>query len=166
MKPDQTTEQSSGDILGVYAGFYTNPQESAAEAARREANKEYFKNYLWGADGSGGLSKALKVLRSRDYGKDVNLILLQFNVSPIPGWPRPAEGLERYRPKGKSFGSWIAITEENFFARDESARQSYIQEAILDTLNQVKRRIAPRKLDTDIDKLIADTSKLLDGLPK
>lgn len=149
------------NLIGVYASFSINPRENDEEKMVRERKENEFKEYLWGKDREGGLSKHLKEIGSTQYGKDLKKILLQFSVNPVPEWPQPTKEVENYRPNERSIGVWITIDDDNFFSKDEKHRQEYIKREVLDRLLEIKKRFATRKLDSDIDKLIADIGKLL-----
>ena len=146
-------------IIGVFASFSSNHLEDESGLVLQKEREEQFKQFLWGVDRNGGLSKILKTLHSQDYGQDVLTILLQFNVNPVEGWPQPKD-IENYRPKEKAIGVWISIGDE-YFQKSSEGRNRYVKEAILDRLVGLKKRFAARKLDTDMNRLIKDVDGLI-----
>lgn len=69
------------NILGCFfkIGFDPNLRErDFADLA------EQFRPYIWGERGTSGISGNLKKLKIKDYGKDLNLVLLEFHVKPTP----------------------------------------------------------------------------------
>lgn len=149
----------SKNILGVYARLNDNPDEDKHKKTLRVLHNTQFRDYLWGKDGHGGLSKALKQLTD-DYGQDVELILLQFNVNPVLEWSQPTRQIENFRPKEKSVGVWITI-DNDYFDKDEKDRNQYVKDVILSRLQDLKKRFKARKFDIDMDKLISDVDRLL-----
>lgn len=113
-------QKHTDNILGVFASFENKAFAAVEETAQFELRKKQFKEYLWGKDANGGLSKKLKELRAKGYGKDVSTILLQFSVCSVMKGSIPVKDIENYRPKEKSIGVWIAVNNENFFQKGEA----------------------------------------------
>lgn len=122
------------------------------------AQGQQFRLYLWGEN---GICPVLKKLEHKAYGKDLGLILLQFYVNPMPFSLQHIKEIERYRPKEKSIGLPIIVNQENFFSQTEEARRIFLRNAILQKLALLAQVITKKKLDTNIDLLIADVQKLL-----
>lgn len=122
-------------------------------------NNDQFRRYLWGEDGEGGLKAELAKYINRDYGQDLQLILIQFDVNPAPDWTRPSRQVENYRPRERSIGTWIELNQGNYFSKDEVSREKFIKESILDRLDTIGQRAQARKMDVDIGKLIKDVEK-------
>lgn len=144
------------DILGVYARFQSKAGEDSFVSSERMA---YFKEYLWGKDGKGGLSATLKSLPG-DYGDGLDVILFQFKVLVADGSIAEDTKIENYRPKEKSIGIWIEIAEDNFFSKNSLERTEFIEKEIIEGLNKIKTRIENKKLKVDTQQLIADVRQL------
>jgi|APMI01.1.fsa_nt_gi hypothetical protein len=145
-------------VVGVYmrSGLPQRKDSGLMTAQRRNENVHYF---LWGPDGQGGLSQRLKDGLNKSYGKDISIILLQFNVNPQPGWP-VMKDVDNYRPSEKSIGAWITIDDEYFSLPDDAAKERFVRDRILDRLETISKRFKARKLDADIDRLIDDVKKI------
>ncbi|QQS22280.1 hypothetical protein IPM09_01920 [Candidatus Saccharibacteria bacterium] len=124
-----------------------------------DAQAKVFHHYLWGPDGHSGLSARFKNHLSGDYGKDISLVLLRFNVNPLPNWPAMKD-VDNYRPSEKSIGAWITIDDEYFSLPDDAAKERFVRDRILDRLETISKRFKARKLDADIDRLIDDVKKI------
>jgi len=155
------TTQESGttvsNILGCFVssgGAYSTDDQKTKDIAS-ERTKEFFK-YIWGEK---GISKILKTLKKEDYGKDLHLILFQFYVRPIPAMLQVIKEIGNYRPKEKSMGISIIITDENFFDKSEEERYAFLRESIFRTLDLTAKK--KRKLDTNFELLKSDLQKIL-----
>ncbi len=135
------------NILGLYASFKMG-----------DPAKEAFLPYLWGP---GGLGARLGGLRRSDYGKDLQLILLQFYVRPIPDVREHLREIERFRPKEKAIGVPVIVDDSNFFDKSEEDRQEFIATTILEKLELVRKVVVRNKLDCDIGRLRSDVEEIL-----
>jgi hypothetical protein len=146
------------NILGCFifgpAIYYDADQKTKDLASEQE---KLFPTYIWGEK---GICNTLKKLKREDYGKDLELVLFQFYVSPLPITLQNLKEIESYRKKEKSIGVPIIINNENFFSKSKEARFIFLQESILQKLDLVAEIIKRRKLDTKIDLLKSDLENL------
>lgn len=89
---------------------------------------EEFRGYIWGRR---GISELLKKLDRSNYGKDLELVLFQFYVKPIPELLTCLKEIEAYRKKERAIGIPIIINDENFFSKTERGRYDFLGEIIL-----------------------------------
>ena len=115
-------------------------------------------SYIWGERGISGNLKKLKI---EDYGKDLNLVLLEFHVKPTPTELSYLKEIESYRKKEKAIGIPIIVTDENFFSKTEEERYRFLKEAILNKMDLLENVVKKKKLDTDVKKLKADIDRIL-----
>ncbi len=118
-----------------------------------------FRNHIWGEQ---GICDALKKLKNEDYGKDLELALFQFYVNPLPMELQHLKEIESFRKKEKAIGIPIIINDENFFSKSDGARYHFLKQSILEKLDLLAEVVKKRKLDTNMELLKADTSKVLD----
>ncbi len=119
-----------------------------------------FRNYI---SGENGISNKLKKLHHEDYGKDLILILFQFQVNPIPYLLQNLKEIENYRKNEKSIGIPVIITDENFFSRSEEGRYGFLKKSILQKLDLLEEVVKKKKLDTNVKKLKEDLSNLFNN---
>lgn len=117
-----------------------------------------FRNYIWGEN---KLCNNLASLKYEHYGKDLALILLQFNVKPTLAEIQKLREIEPYRKKEKSIGVPIIVDDNNFFDRTEEGRFNYLRQSILEKLELLTLVIKKRDLDTKIDLLKEDVARIL-----
>ena len=89
------------NLYGVYASFNIG-----------EVEKEYVKQLLWGAN---GLKELLSEIKWFDYGRDIEIILFEFHVNPIPYELNNIKEIGNYRQKEKSIGIPIILDQDGFF---------------------------------------------------
>ena len=121
-------------------------------------NGDLFRSYLWEEK---GICHTLKKLKHEDYGKDILMILFQFYVNPIPYLRQNLKEIESYRKNEKSIGIPVIVTNENFFSKSEEARYGFLKHSILHKLDILTQVVKKKKLDTNMEFLKADISKLL-----
>ena len=146
------------NILGCFfkIGFDPNLRErDFADLA------EQFRPYIWGERGTSGISGNLKKLKIKDYGKDLNLVLLEFHVKPTPTELSYLKEIGSYHKKDRSIGIPIIVTDENFFSKTEEARYRFLKEVILNKMDLLENVVKKKKLDTDVKKLKADIDRIL-----
>jgi len=131
---------------------------SDEEDAQIEKIGEEFGEYVWGKT---GLAAKLQVLTNNDYGQDLNFILFRFLIFPEDEKLAELEEVEDYDPKEKATAVNIIVDNENFVHKSEVERHKFLHNAILSTLNSLATAIKRKKLDTKIDKLIADVQGCL-----
>ncbi|WP_320982825.1 hypothetical protein, partial [Bacteroides sp.] len=121
------------NLLGCYVS-YPSLMYDATEIQKQKAREEgdLFSIYIWGNE---GISDTLKKLKYENYGNDMNLILLEFYVNPIPYLRQNLKEIESYRKKEKAIGIPIIVTDENFFSKTEEARYRFLKEAILNKMD-------------------------------
>lgn len=152
----------SNNILGCTVIIYPDSDESEEKKLKRNRIGEEFRNLIWGEDGEGGIAQKLKVIPYEPYGNDLEFILIGFQVTPIEYSRNAIKDVDGYSRKEKSIGVNIII-EEDFFTLSKEEQFNHIKKAILSRLDMLKRTIARRKLDTDIDKLISTVDDVLKG---
>ena len=147
------------NLLGCYVS-YPSLMYDATEIQKQKAREEgdLFSIYIWGNE---GISDTLKKLKCENYGNDMNLILLEFYVNPIPYLRQNLKEIESYRKKEKAIGIPIIVTDENFFSNTEEARYRFLKEAILNKMDLLENVVKKKKLDTDVKKLKADIDRIL-----
>lgn len=147
------------NLLGCYVS-YPSLMYDATEIQKQKAREEgdLFSIYIWGNE---GISDTLKKLKYENYGNDMNLILLEFYVNPIPYLRQNLKEIESYRKKDRSIGIPIIVTDENFFSKTEEARYRFLKEAILNKMDLLENVVKKKKLDTDVKKLKADIDRIL-----
>jgi hypothetical protein len=116
-----------------------------------------FSPYIWGEKGIGD---TLKKLKHNDYGKDLILVLFQFNVKPIAIELQRLKPIESYRKNEKSIGIPIIINDENFFNKSEEERYNFLTESIFQKLELLAQMVKKKKLDTNMTLLEADLKKI------
>jgi hypothetical protein len=128
------------------------------DEVRASSQGELFRAYVWGEN---GISDRLRVLINETYGNDMELILLQFYVNPIPYLRQHLKEIEGYRKKEKSIGIPIIVNDENFFNKTESERFEFLKQSILQKLDLLAEVVRKKKLDTNIELLKADVERVL-----
>lgn len=131
------------NLYGVYASFNIG-----------EVEKEYVKQLLWGAN---GLKELLSEIKWFDYGRDIEIILFEFHVNPIPYELNNIKEIGNYRQKEKSIGIPIILDQDGFFKLNSKGKEIYLRTTILDKLKLLRNKIKRNKLDLDIEKLILVT---------
>jgi len=117
-----------------------------------------FSPYIWGEK---GISDTLKKLKHKDYGKDLVLVLFQFNVKPTPMELQRLKEIESYRKNEKSIGIPIIVNDENFFSKSEAGRYSFLKQSILQKLDLLAEVVKKKKIDTNMEQLKTDLQKIL-----
>ena len=148
----------NSNILGCFVSI-TN-EASGLDSMRKIADEKgnSFRNYIWGQN---GIKEKLILLKRENYGNDMNLILLEFYVNPIPYLRQNLKEIESYRKKEKAIGIPIIITDDNFFSKTEEERYRFLKESILTKMDLLETVVKKRKLDTDVKKLKADIDRIL-----
>ena len=143
------------NILGCFlkVGFDPNLKRGEAHELGNQVS-----SYIWGERGISGNLKKLKI---EDYGKDLNLVLLEFHVKPTPTELSYLKEIESYRKKEKAIGIPIIVTDENFFSKTEEERYRFLKEAILNKMDLLENVVKKKKLDTDVKKLKSDIDRIL-----
>jgi hypothetical protein len=143
------------NILGCTEIAYYNHNLSEKE---NEDLRESFSLFLRGKD---GIVNTLKSLNWEKYGKDIELILFQFEVNPVPYVLEHLKEIESYRKKEKSIGIPIIITDENFFDKSEKERCDFLKTSILQKMDLLEEVVKKKKLDTNMELLKKDIQEVL-----
>ncbi|MGS0749244.1 hypothetical protein [Halpernia sp. GG3] len=115
---------------------------------------EIFRKFLWGVE---GLDKSLYSTELKNYSSDINLILFEFYLNPIPEQKiKYEQKIIDYRKKEKAIGIRFFITDNNFFKKNESERLFYIIEMILEKLYSLKEFCLKKKLSLNFPALITE----------
>ena len=146
------------NICACFIKIGFNPNLGAQDFADLD---KIFTPYIWGAN---GIDKALKQLKHKDYGKDLLLILFQFNVIPSPTELLGLKEIESYRKTEKAIGIPIIVTNENFFNKPESGRNDFLKQSILHKLDLLSVVVKQKKLDTKTDLLKSDLEMKIDSV--
>ncbi|MBK8812781.1 MAG: hypothetical protein IPN69_18910 [Acidobacteria bacterium] len=125
---------------------------------RKDGSGPLFTSYVWGEN---SISERLSVLMNETYGNDMELILLQFYVNPIPYLRQQLKEIEGYRKKEKSIGIPIIVNDENFFSKSEAERFEFLKQSILQKLDLLAEVVKKKKLDTNIQSLKEDVERVL-----
>ncbi|MDR0866128.1 MAG: hypothetical protein LBO74_14525 [Candidatus Symbiothrix sp.] len=143
------------NILGCSFSICYNPNLSEKE---NEGLSEYFRLFLWDTE---GLVNALKPLNRKKYGKDMELILFQFEVNPVPYLLEHLKEIENYRKKEKAIGIPIIVNDENFFNTSEKDRYNFIKTSIMQKMDLLEDVVKKKKLDTNMELLKKDLREVL-----
>lgn len=146
------------NILGFYSSVEHQYLETEAQAEKVDAQDEEFRSYVWGKN---GVSDKVLALKHSDYGRDLELILFEFYIFPNETVIAHLKELGSYRPKEKSIGIPVVITHHNFFDKSDANRHKFLSDTILARLEALAALVKRRKLDTNMDKLLADVKDIL-----
>lgn len=151
-------EAREKNILGCYVSVTSgNFNDSHEKKDLSNEQGRLFREYIWGEK---GICDTLKKLEHINYGKDLELILFQFYVNPLPVELENMKEIENYRKKEKAIGIPVIINKD-FFSKDEIGRINFINKLIFEKLDVLENVIAKKRLDTNIQKLKEDLKKLL-----
>lgn len=147
-------------IFGCYASYPSLMYDATEEQKVKAKNQgDLFCSYIWGEKKNYNMLKRLKF---EDYGKDLEFILFQFHIKPIPFELSHLKEIESYRKKEKSIGIPIIVTDENFFSKMEEERYNFLKQSILQKMDLLAEVVKKKKLDTNMEKLKDDLQKTLD----
>ena len=151
-------DNTSDNILGCFvSGPSTYPDDNANTRDLLGRKAELFRSYVWGPL---GISDSLKKLKRRDYGYDLDLILLQYYVHPLIEQLAVLKEIERFRRKEKAIGIPIIIHDLNFFDRSELERRDFLKRTLLERLDLLEFVVKRNKLDTNMVLLKSDVEKI------
>lgn len=146
------------NIFGCYvSGPALNYDATIEDEKLAEEKGALFRKYIWGDN---GVDDILKKVINIEYGNDIRLILFQFYLNPLPFELENLQRTEGYRKKEKSIGANIIVTDENFFNKEHSSRVTFIKNAILNKLKDLKQEYSNKKIDTRFDLLIDELKKI------
>jgi hypothetical protein len=111
--------------------------------------------------GPSGMMKFTDLLRDKNYGDGLTLLLIQFYVEgqfPIFG---PAElKVRNYSTKNKDIAVTIPVTPSQFHEVSEAQRREFVLKSTLDAITAVEHRLQKRHLNIDFDLLRHDVESL------
>jgi hypothetical protein len=118
---------------------------------------DVFSPYIWG---NLGFTRVLEKYLSCGYGRDLELLLVQYYVEGIydinaPENPRQSN----YSKKNKDIAVAFSVTKENFHNVGERERRQFIVDTALQAIDLVEGRLGKRKLDIDFKRLKEDVSR-------
>ena len=134
--------------------LYNDSQEVKDSASQ---NGQIFESYIYGDK---GIYNIIDNLNYQNYGNDLELILFQFYINPIPYLRSNIKEIENYRKNEKSIGLNIIIDDDNFFSLSEQNRYIFLISKILEKLDLLAELINKKKLDTNIELLKYDLKRL------
>ena len=134
--------------------LYNYSQEVKDSASQ---NGQIFESYIYGDK---GIYNIIDNLNYQNYGNDLELILFQFYINPIPYLRSNIKEIENYRKNEKSIGLNIIIDDDNFFSLSEQNRYIFLISKILEKLDLLAELINKKKLDTNIELLKYDLKRL------
>lgn len=150
---------AENSILGCFVSgpaLYYNATEDQRKASEDQGS--LFRSYIWGPR---GISDPMKSLQRERYGEDMQLILFQFYLNPLPEELQYLKPIENYRKSEKSIGVPIIVTNENFYNKAEEDRKKFLENAILEKMNLLAEVVKQKKLDTKVDLLREDLRNVL-----
>ena len=117
-----------------------------------------FSPYVWDKH---GLDTLMKKKLAKNYGNDMELLLIQYYVegkfsSYMPVQPK----LGNYMKKSRDISIAIGVLREKFHNRNEFERREFIVDSTVNAIKMVKDRLRKKKLDVDFDKLIQDVEQV------
>ena len=117
-----------------------------------------FSAYIWGDK---GYVKLLKEILSKNYGNDLELLLIQYYVEEDykPGWSPEKSRLSNYSNKNKDIAVAFSVTKDKFHNVSEGERRKFVAETTLQAIDLVEERLGKRKLDIDFKRLRKDVVK-------
>jgi hypothetical protein len=142
--------EENDNIFGCFIKIGFNPDKSEQDFTNLAST---FRTYISGEE---GISHKLKKLKHENYGKDLMLVLFQFNVEPTPIELQKLKPIESYRQNEKSIGIPIIVNDENFFSKNEKQRYDFFKETILQKVDLLAEVLKKKKLDTNIELLKVD----------
>lgn len=117
-----------------------------------------FREYLWGKN---GLANYFKVLGRGQYGDDIQFVLIKYFVNPSDYQLPYIKEISDYSKKERSITLSIIVNSVNFFSRDEHDRLIFLKETLFGGLLVLKAFSEKKKLDLNIQFLVADLTKAL-----
>lgn len=141
-------------MIGLFASFEHNANETEEEERLIESLSEEFRKYIWGDN---GLKERLGNIGYEKYGQDLELILFQFLVFPSIEALSEIEEVEKYRPREKAVGVNVAVAKEDFFDKDEQDRREFLRSSLINGLDLVSKAVVEKNgLDTNMALLKED----------
>jgi len=120
---------------------------------------------LWQNDDS--LESKLKNFTYIHYGDKIKCFIFFYSLLPneVEKQGYDKIPLTKYVKTDKAIIFHIILDDNNFYHLGEAGRMQYLKETIISGLNLSRKIIAKKKLDTNIEKLISDVSKVLEVDP-
>ncbi len=151
-------ENEKNEILGCYVSQSLDSLWDQEKQDFIKKQGEEFRGYIWGKR---GISELLKKMNRSNYGNDLQFVLFQFYVKPLPEELSYLKEIEAYRKKERSIGIPIIINDENFFSKTERGRYDFLGEVILAKMTLLAEVVKRRKLDTNMVLLISDLKMII-----
>jgi hypothetical protein len=123
----------------------------------KEKQKEIIKEYFWGKN---GLSSKLAKLKRKDYGIDVEIILFQFYINPIPYLRNNLKEIANFKRKEKSFRIPVILNFGKFNRLADKEKELFMRKTLLNKLDLLYVRKNRNNFDLNIDKLKHDIELL------
>lgn len=103
----------------------------------------------------------LKTLSQGKYGKDLELILIQYYLEgkSLPDNSPHEPRLANYSSKNKDIAIAFSVTRDKFYNVSNIKRRQFIVDTTLQAIDMVKGRLGKRKLDIDFETLRKDVKK-------
>ncbi|MBI1801234.1 MAG: hypothetical protein HY259_06720 [Chloroflexi bacterium] len=119
---------------------------------------DMFDPYIWAP---WGLGKRLKVIRHKNYGIGLTLLLIQYYVEGrFPTFGPEQLKVRNYSTKNKDIAVAIPVTRHEFHQVGDIPRKQFIVRSTLEAIDAVQARLAKRKLDIDFESLRQDVEKI------
>ena len=124
-----------------------------------QQGSDMFSPYVWGSAGFDVLIK--QKIKNKDYGKDLELLLIKYYVEGefsryLPHEPK----VNNYMRKSKDIGVDVAVTRELFHNRNEFERREFVVDSTINVVKLVKDKLKKKKLDIDFDALLNDLKEI------
>ena len=141
-----------------YQPFISGVSNEQKKLAKTEG--DLFSSYIHGEH---GLDRKWNHLDFEYYGKDLKLVLFSFYIKPLPEMIAYLKEIERFHPKDKSVDMRLIITDENFFNHGAEGRILFLKDSVIQRLDLLAKLVRRRKMDTNMELLIADVKKVLES---
>ena len=110
------------------------------------------RSLLSGAD---GIAKPLKELQSKDYGRDLEHVMINIHINPIDYELDAIQAVGAYSKKNRTIEVALVVADA-FFRLAPEERRAWLMSEILDRLHQIADIARRQKWNTDCEQLIAD----------
>jgi hypothetical protein len=119
---------------------------------------------IWGRE---GILSLLESVSKKDYGRDLELVLIQYYVEgefPVHGPEEMKVG--RYSSKEKNIAVAITVHKHNFHNLERNDRKDFVSKTSLDAFEAVAKKLSKRKLYFDFENWINDIKEVIGVKPK
>ena len=116
--------------------------------------------HLWG---SNGLAEVMKELRYSEYGKDLQLILIEYYIEGTIPTPIPTDlVVGRFHPKDKSIGVVVPATRDMFDSGRYAGPRQFLADTTLAAVAAVAAKYSKKRYDTDFVALQRDVARIVE----